>query len=411
MGDHLPDATSERSTLATNTLSLLESYGYERVITPVFEHAKVWEKGLELDQNSLIRFVESETGEIANLRPDFTPQIARIVTTRLKDKPPPFRLCYNDTVFRKIKGRARTSRQCTQVGFECIGLNSKISDIETIELAILSCKKANLQDFRIELGQVEIAARALHIFPTVYRSNAAFALAKKDRYALEHLSEHARLSHNEKKIILHLVDLYGKEEIFPKAEKIFHDTSMKKALMNLRQLYDLIGEKGYGDLLEVDLGELRGHAYYTGISFSVLAYGPGEPLGRGGRYDKLLKKFGGNEPAIGFSLDIDNLVWALSKASISSLYTKPIRLAALEEVNEQTIQTLRNKGIQVATLSSKKKHEAIHFAKAWNYDGILTKTETIMRTSDQKEQRLDKTKKIDQLMHWMRGFATEKPSS
>ena len=69
-------------------------------------------------------------------------------------------------------------------------------------------------------------------------------------------------------------------------------------------------------MLRVDLGEVRGFAYYTGAIFHVLAAGPGEPIGAGGRYDDLLARFDAPMPAVGFALDLDAVAWAREAAGV-----------------------------------------------------------------------------------------------
>jgi ATP phosphoribosyltransferase regulatory subunit len=55
------------------------------VVPPTFEHADVVARGNEIDSRDLLRFVEPESGEVAVMRPDITPQIARIVATQMHD--------------------------------------------------------------------------------------------------------------------------------------------------------------------------------------------------------------------------------------------------------------------------------------------------------------------------------------
>ena len=76
-------------------------HGYAVVTPPVFEFAEVLERGLgTLDPTDVLRFVEPESGEVAALRPDMTPQIARMIATRLRGRPPPFRLAYEEMCIR-----------------------------------------------------------------------------------------------------------------------------------------------------------------------------------------------------------------------------------------------------------------------------------------------------------------------
>src|SRR5215813_11987793 len=84
MGDLLPPEAAARRALSLRVLRTFELRGYELVLPPVFEHAEVVQRGNDaLESRDLLRFVEPESGEVAVLRPDITPQIARIVATRL----------------------------------------------------------------------------------------------------------------------------------------------------------------------------------------------------------------------------------------------------------------------------------------------------------------------------------------
>ncbi|MEO0325265.1 MAG: ATP phosphoribosyltransferase regulatory subunit, partial [Myxococcota bacterium] len=114
MRDVLPEEAAERAALAAAVLGTFARYGYRRVITPAFEYAEVLERGLAtVGRRDLLRFVEPESGEVALLRPDITPQIARIVATRLGDRPGPWRLAYQGTVLRRTRGRARLDQDCS----------------------------------------------------------------------------------------------------------------------------------------------------------------------------------------------------------------------------------------------------------------------------------------------------------
>src|SRR6185503_11795468 len=136
--------------LCARVMQTFEVRGYELVTPPVFEHADVMARGNgALESRDLLRFVEPESGEVAVLRPDITPQIARIVATQLWHRPLPIRLCYEGRVFRRQRGRARNHRQISQAGVECIGLGEVEGDTEVLALAIRACEAAGLRAFRV----------------------------------------------------------------------------------------------------------------------------------------------------------------------------------------------------------------------------------------------------------------------
>src|SRR6187551_3471255 len=93
MRDWLPRQARRRAVVSDRILRSLELFGYQRVEVPPFEYADVLERGFAN--------VEPETGKIAALRSDVTPQIARLVTTRFAEGPWPARLCYQASVMRR----------------------------------------------------------------------------------------------------------------------------------------------------------------------------------------------------------------------------------------------------------------------------------------------------------------------
>ena len=143
MRDLLPPEAAERRALVRRISERFTSFGYALVTTPPFEHAEVIERAEgSFDPRDHLRFVDADTGEVALLRPDITPQIARVVATRLGDRPPPYRLAYEGHVVRRRRGRARRQRQIAQVGLECIGVAGPVNCINssTGPLATLSTR-------------------------------------------------------------------------------------------------------------------------------------------------------------------------------------------------------------------------------------------------------------------------------
>src|SRR5579864_151274 len=132
MRDLLPEEARRRRALARRVLDHFALHGYQLVTPPAFEFAEVLERGLgALDPADVLRFVEPESGEVAALRPDMTPQIARMVATRLGREPRPIRLCYEGTIVRRRQGRARRHRQVPQAGVELYGaLAAEAGDLE-----------------------------------------------------------------------------------------------------------------------------------------------------------------------------------------------------------------------------------------------------------------------------------------
>src|SRR5262249_7334036 len=136
----------------------------------------------------VLRFVEPESGEVAALRPDMTPQIARMVATRLSDRPSPMRLCYEGTVLRRRQERARKHRQIPQTGVELLGVLGPAGDVELMCLAASAGRAAGLADFVLDLGHADIARALIGELPASLGPALLHALAHKDSAIVSELA-------------------------------------------------------------------------------------------------------------------------------------------------------------------------------------------------------------------------------
>jgi ATP phosphoribosyltransferase regulatory subunit len=399
MGDLLPPEAEARRALTRVVLNSFELSGYDLVVTPLFEHAEVVERGTDaLDPRELLRFVEPESGEVAVLRPDITPQIARVIATRMARQPAPWRLCYEGRVIRRRRGRARSHQQLTQAGIECVGLAGPEADVEVLELAESACQTAGLRDFRIELSHVSIAQSLLDRLPAALHVPVSEMLARKDAAALAKLGQSAHLPSEHVQQLCALVEHYGDLDVLSSAERTLLWPEAQAALANLRAIVDHLDSAGTRARLGIDLSDARGSSYYTGMSFNLLAEGPGESIGAGGRYDRLLGRYGLDRPATGFAFDLENLQWALRAAGRPGTERAQFRVAlALGDARQQRelARSLRSHDVVVATLPLYQDvGECLAFAQAWGYDAVLVLDPTrarLLRACDAAEKVVQTT--------------------
>lgn len=380
MGDLLPPEADARRALTRVILRTFELWGYDLIVTPLFEHAEVVERGTDaLDPRDLLRFVEPESGEVAVLRPDITPQVARVIATRMARHPAPWRLCYEGRVIRRRRGRARSHQQITQAGYECVGLARPDADVENILLAYAACQVTGLRKVRIDLSHVTIAQSLLDELPAALHAAVAGMLARKDTASLARLVQEAHMPSEFGERLAALVEHYGELDVLRTAAKSLRWPAAVAAVRNLREIVDRLDAAGLGDRLGVDLSDARGSSYYTGMSFNLLAEGPGEPIGAGGRYDRLLSRYGMNLPATGFAFDLENLQWALRHAG-HVVHDQPTDLRVVATARSARdaaalsawVSSLRTKDVVVATLPEATSREAcLAFARAWRYDAVL----------------------------------------
>jgi ATP phosphoribosyltransferase regulatory subunit len=374
MGDLLPPEAAARRELSRRVLRSFELAGYELVTPPVFEHADVVERGNDtFESRDLLRFVEPESGEVAVLRPDITPQIARIVATRLTDHPPPFRLCYEGRVFRRQRGRARNHRQVTQAGVECVGLPFAQGDTEVLALAIRACEDAGLEQFRIELSDIRLVRSLLDAIPADARGAASEIMAQKDAASLRAIVHNRGVSREVGKQLEALLTHYGERDVLTSARRHFRAAPAQAALASLQEITDRLADLGLGHRVCFDLSETRGLSYYTGMHFSILAHGPGEALGGGGRYDTLLARFGFDATATGFALDLGNLQWTLRTSGGAQQPREPRLAVASDDEHRAHVlaEKLRKSGLITATLIETDQARCLAFARTWGYDAVL----------------------------------------
>lgn len=386
MRDFLPPDARRMGELARRLLSSFELFGYELVTLPVFEYESVLERGLgALEPEEVLRFVEPETGEVVALRPDMTPQLARVVATRLGQAAPPIRLSYQGSVLRRRRERARRHRQIFQAGIELIGLDGPTGDIEAIDVACSAARAVGLDDFVLDLGHARIAFALLDgVEPTRQRA-AVEALHLKDRAELERAARSAGLGAREQAALSALGELHGDRSVIERARALLAGTRAESSLEELRLLLVEVERRGLAPSVVVDLGETRNFAYYTGTTFQLHAHGPGVPIASGGRYDNLLGGFGRPLPAFGFAFGLDDLVWALGGAETADTQEPPRVL--LTGAAAALAGGLRGLGVRCAVGPEQ---DPLAYAEVWRYTHWVSATASeaqVTSVPQQTEQR------------------------
>jgi ATP phosphoribosyltransferase regulatory subunit len=366
MRDLLPEEAAARRGLSRSLLDSFALHGYEVVTPPVFEFAEVLERGLgTLDPADVLRFVEPESGEVAALRPDMTPQIARMIATRLRGRPLPFRLGYEGTVLRRRSGRARKHRQIPQVGVELAGVPGPEGDLELLALASDGLVAAGLDRFQIDIGDAGIVRALLAPLSPEAQTTISEALARKDPAEVEEACEQARAPHAE--ALVALTAFHGGREALVEGTARLAATPAAPAVARLLALFDAARARGLGGELTADVGEVRGFAYYTGPIFHAYAAGTGNALGSGGRYDELLANFGWDLPAAGFAFDLDRLREALQAAGATP--SAPLRVVVVGAPDAPRVLDLRARG--VAAVAAPDRSSGLAWARAWGFSHLV----------------------------------------
>ena len=300
--DYLPVAAARRRGLAATAAAEIERWGYRGIITPLYEYAEVLDRGMGAAVSAM-RFVEPASGEVVALRPDLTPQVARLVATRMHDEPGPVRLYYQGSVVRLDGGR----REIFQIGVELIDAPQPGGDLEVVALAEAALGALGIADYTVDLGHAAVVRAALSELGLDDEAMAALQLAlmRKDGAAVASLATLTRVSDARKQLLCALPSLYGGPDVLARARALVENAEARAAIDELELLCARLGALAPAERLSIDLGEVRGFDYYTGTRFALYAEGVGGALASGGRYDGLVARYGRPARAAGFALDVD----------------------------------------------------------------------------------------------------------
>jgi ATP phosphoribosyltransferase regulatory subunit len=313
MRDFAPRAAASRRRIAETLLEVFERWGFARVITPAFEYEETLALGLGgAGRAAAIRFVEPSSGQVVALRPDITPQIARLIATRFRDEPGAVRLSYEGTVVRLERG-GKGQRELIQAGVELAGVGAPAGDVEVIALGVAALRAAGLPRPTIDLGHLGLAREVMEALrlPETVVAEARRRIAKRDATGLDELLREARGPAAAVRFASLLPELSGPPAVLDRAIKSAPTAGIKRALADLRAIVDSIDARGVDARLHVELGEVRGFDYYTGVRFQAFVPGAPDAVLAGGRYDDLLARYGRPSPAVGFAIDVEAAAGAL----------------------------------------------------------------------------------------------------
>lgn len=309
----------ERNELKRRMTEAIEAFGYKGVETPSIEFFDVFSKEIgTTPSKNLYRFFDRE-GNTLSLRPDFTPGVCRLAASHFSSEDGPQRLTYSGNVFvnyLSYKGRLNESNE---IGAELLFDDSVDADCEVIAACCEALSMTGLSEFTIALGHSDILRGLIRYGK----------LSEDEEIVKNYITNHNNYG------LFEFLDEKGTDEaireIFELVLNHNENSSFDERLLELSKPYPLIrdGLKRLSDIYEllklygvavhvsIDPGLISRFSYYTGIIFTGFAFGTGEPVAAGGRYDELLKSFSSEGPAVGFALFTDEVYTALKSKKIS----------------------------------------------------------------------------------------------
>ncbi len=356
IADVLPSEARHIEELRRGLLDTARCYGYELVMPPLLEHLEslLTGSGEALDLLTF-KLVDQLSGRTLGLRGDTTQQVARI-DAHLLNRRGVTRLCYCGPVLHTRPDRPHATREPLQFGAEIYGHAGLEAEIEALQLALHCLRGAPVADVSVDLADVRIVRSLLAGVPVdaqvLERVHAA--LAAKDASELAQLTRSFPVASREG--LQALLQLYGGAEVLDEAEKRLGAVAgVARVLADLRSIAARLAQVR----VSFDLADLRGYAYYSGLRFGMYVPGASDALVRGGRYDEVGAVFGRNRPAVGFSLDVKQLVAVARSRPLQAAIRAPwgddallnAEIAALRQQGQTVVCTLPGSGSEVDEFS------------------------------------------------------------
>lgn len=345
IADVLPSEARKIEELRRSLLDNFRLYGYELVMPPMLEYLESFLTGAGQDMDlRIFKLVDQLSGRTMGIRADMTTQVARI-DAHLLNRSSVTRLCYAGSVLHTRPSGLHATREPLQIGAEIYGHKGLEADAEIQELALASLNLAGMSEVRLDLCHVGVLRAIVETDEKARkRENDLFSLLEcKDIPGLRALTQDFDTATRE--ALLALPNLYGDTSTIARARSVLPNLpGIANALDELELLSSQAGKAS----VTIDLADLRGYHYHSGVMFA--AYVPGLPnaVARGGRYDHVGEAFGRARPATGFSMDLRELARLLPiaerKRAIRAPWgTEPAlrqKIAELRKAGEVVIQVL-----------------------------------------------------------------------
>ena len=328
---------------------VFHQYGYEDIETPTFEYFEVFSREVgTIPSRELYKFFDRE-GNTLVLRPDFTPSVSRACATYFNPDEEPVSLCYTGNTFINNSSYRGRLKETTQMGVEHIGDESADADAELLAMTVECLLAAGLTDFQVSVGQVDYFKSLLKEaeLDTEAEERLRTLISQKNSFGVEEFVEEQKLKEGIARAFVEIPQMFGSADVLKKARSLTNNARALEAVARLEEIYEILKIYGYEKYVSFDFGMLSKYQYYTGIIFQAYTYGTGEPMIKGGRYNGLMKHFGKPAASIGFAIEVDNLLLALSSQKLLSekeeepeviLYEAQERAEAIEKARKLRAQ-------------------------------------------------------------------------
>jgi ATP phosphoribosyltransferase regulatory subunit len=294
------------------------------------------------------KLVDQISGRTLGLRADMTPQVARI-DAHLLNRQGVTRLCYAGSILHTRAAAGSSSREQLQLGAEIYGHAGWEADLEIQALLNDVLNLSQVGEITLDMSHAGLLTAILGDFEPKSESLDALysALQTKDLPGLNLVLQDWPAE--VKSAVLALANLSGSPEkvVVAARQNLPKTAAVKAALDELERLCAAVADLPSSPKLNLDLSDLKGYQYHSGVMFAAYVEGLPVAIARGGRYDMVGKAFGRSRPATGFSLDIMTLARISKKDSRRTAILAPW---SNDSTLSQEIAQLRSQGQVVIQL-------------------------------------------------------------
>ena len=383
MKDILPEEMQIRDYVISVIKETYGKFGFTSIETPCVENIenlsnkqggeneKLIFKILKRGEKLNLETAESEKDLVdGGLRYDLTVPLVRFYSNHANELPSPFKALQMGNVWRADRPQRGRYRQFMQCDIDILGEPSNLAEIELILATTTTLGKLGFKNFQIRINERRIlkAMAAYSGFPEEAYDSVFITLDKMDKIGLAGVE--AELLENgfaKESVDKYLALFKGMEEAsdgLSYLSKELGDFLDEEVKISLQEIMESVGATKNSDFeLVFDPTLVRGMSYYTGTIFEIAMPEFGGSCGGGGRYDKMVGKFTGNDvPACGFSIGFERIILLLMESGLK-VPSQPKKVAYLIEkgISSQELckviaqaQEERKEGLQVLVVRMNK---------------------------------------------------------
>lgn len=354
MKDILPAEMEIRDYVTNVIKDTYRSFGFTPIETPCMENIanlsnkqggeneklifKVMKRGEKLDLENA-----KEEADIVDfgMRYDLTVPLSRFYSNNANNLPSPFKALQMGSVWRADRPQRGRYRQFTQCDIDILGEPSNLAEIELITATTTTIGRLGFKNFEIRINERRIlkAMAAYSGFAEEDYDSVFITLDKMDKIGVEGVSEELAKNGYPQESIDKYLNLFAllqdKKDVAEGVELLKNTLGEyldEEVVTNMTEIATAVNAtKGAEFNLVFDPTLVRGMSYYTGTIFEIAMPELGAACGGGGRYDKMIGKFTGNDvPACGFSIGFERIILLLMESGFK-IPESPKKVAYLVE--------------------------------------------------------------------------------